>query len=96
MEITTPIHKSIANLDHTGMRIIEELDHDAFTRYLRETQNTICGRHPIGVLLAAISKLRKDGSQKQHLKFVHYDQSNPCKTPRDSSVSYASAYVVVE
>lgn len=94
-DITTPIHKSISNLDHNGMKLIEELDHDAFTRYLRETKNTICGRHPIGILLAALSKLKESGSQQAHLKFVHYDQSSPCKIARDSSVSYASAYAII-
>jgi len=78
------------------MRIIEELNHDAFIGYLRETENTICGRHPIGVLLAALSTLKENGGSKQYLKFVRYDQSSPCKTSRDSSVSYASAYVMFE
>jgi hypothetical protein len=94
-DITTPIHKSISNLDHAGMKIIEDLDHKAFTKYLRETENTICGRHPIGVLLAALAKLKEQG-QHQRLKFVHYDQSSPCKTPKDSSVSYASAFAITE
>ncbi|CAO3696138.1 unnamed protein product [Umbelopsis ramanniana] len=94
-DIKTPIHKSISNLDHAGMKIIEDLDHKAFTKYLRETENTICGRHPIGVLLAALAKLKEQG-QHQRLKFVHYDQSSPCKTPKDSSVSYASAFAITE
>ena len=34
-----------------GMKIIERLDPVGFTSYLRDYQNTICGRHPIGVLL---------------------------------------------
>ena len=33
------------------MDSIAALDVEAFTKYLEETQNTICGRHPIGVLL---------------------------------------------
>ena len=33
------------------MTKIEALDPAAFSAYLKETQNTICGRHPIGVLL---------------------------------------------
>ncbi|KAG2180088.1 hypothetical protein INT43_003876 [Umbelopsis isabellina] len=84
-EITTPIHKSISNLDHRGMEIIETLNHEDFAKYLRETDNTICGRHPIGVLLAALAVLRQNSQQKQQLKFVHYDQSSPCKTSKDSS-----------
>lgn len=33
------------------MNIIETLEPAAFTDYLRKYNNTICGRHPIGVLL---------------------------------------------
>ncbi|KAK2979442.1 hypothetical protein RJ640_015071 [Escallonia rubra] len=44
------IHKSIEALDKMGMEIIETGDPDAFKRYLLDTDNTICGRHPISVL----------------------------------------------
>lgn len=33
------------------MAIIESLNPKAFTDYLQKYSNTICGRHPIGVLL---------------------------------------------
>lgn len=36
------------------MEIIENLDHEAFTHYLKKYGNTICGRHPIGVFLGAV------------------------------------------
>jgi predicted class III extradiol MEMO1 family dioxygenase len=39
------------------MEIIESLSHAAFADYVAETRNTICGRHPIGVLLAALESL---------------------------------------
>lgn len=34
-----------------GMDIIETLNPATFTEYLKKFGNTICGRHPIGVLL---------------------------------------------
>lgn len=34
-----------------GMDVIEKLDPQGFSEYLKEYGNTICGRHPIGVLL---------------------------------------------
>ena len=40
------------------MNIIETLDHDAFTAYLKKYGNTICGRNPIGVLLGTIAAMR--------------------------------------
>jgi len=38
------------------MKLIENLDADGFHAYLANYKNTICGRHPIGVLLN-VSKL---------------------------------------
>lgn len=34
-----------------GIKCIEELDSEKFHHYLKTYGNTICGRHPIGVLL---------------------------------------------
>jgi AmmeMemoRadiSam system protein B len=87
------IHQSIKALDFAGMEIIERLDHQEFTAYLKKYSNTICGRHPIGVFLGAINALRSHGSNgfKMCLKFRNYDQSNQCCSMNDSSVSYAAA-----
>ena len=46
--------KSIFNAFNSfqqGMEIIESMNHVAFNEYLKQYHNTICGRHPIGVLL---------------------------------------------
>lgn len=66
--------------------------HLDFSEYLRVTKNTICGRHPIGVLLASLTALQKQG-HTPHLQWVRYEQSSQCMNVRDSSVSYASAYI---
>jgi len=66
--------------------------HHNFTEYLARTKNTICGRHPIGVLLGALSELEK-GGRSSEVKWVRYEQSSKCFSIKDSSVSYASAYV---
>ncbi|KAJ1964626.1 hypothetical protein GGI12_001294 [Dipsacomyces acuminosporus] len=89
----TPIWQSIKRLDEAGMAAIASVDHKGFKEYLEETDNTICGRHPIGVLLAAVSELYPDGQEGPRLRFVKYDQSSKVLDPRDSSVSYASAYL---
>nr|GMD90104.1 protein MEMO1 [Ipomoea batatas] len=81
------IYKSIEALDKMGMDIIETGDPDAFKLYLLETDNTICGRHPISVFL----HMSKNCSTKIKIRFVRYEQSSQCKNMRDSSVSYASA-----
>jgi AmmeMemoRadiSam system protein B len=49
-----PISASIEALDRQGMFCITEQDATAFTSYLKQTGNTICGRHPVGVMLKAI------------------------------------------
>ncbi|KAI9357976.1 cell motility mediator [Zopfochytrium polystomum] len=90
----TPIHEYIESLDHDGMALIESMDATGFAAYLAKTKNTICGRHPIGVLLQAIAaskaELAKPNS-KFYVKFVKYDQSSRVTNERESSVSYASA-----
>lgn len=66
--------------------------HHEFADYLQRTRNTICGRHPIGVLLGALTTLQQRGSCPD-LKWVRYEQSSQCLTISNSSVSYASAYI---
>lgn len=69
--------------------------HKNFADYLAKTKNTICGRHPIGVLLGSLAELENhDTGKLVTIKWVRYEQSSPCYTIEDSSVSYASAYVV--
>jgi AmmeMemoRadiSam system protein B len=75
------------------MNLIEKLDPIEFRNYLREYENTICGRHPISVLLNIITSANV--VSKSNLKFVDYSQSSKCKNRRDSSVSYASASLIL-
>ncbi|OCB90139.1 UPF0103-domain-containing protein [Sanghuangporus baumii] len=63
------IYESITALDHQAMDILTlptstaKEAHGSFTAYLSRTKNTICGRHPIGVLLGALTIIegRSDG-----------------------------------
>ncbi|KAF9379062.1 hypothetical protein CPB97_009194 [Podila verticillata] len=84
------IFESIRQLDHEGMARIEERSHRSFAQYLSRTHNTICGRHPIGVLLAAVEAL---GKEEHRIQFVHYAQSSSVLKTTESSVSYASAFL---
>ncbi|KAH9460655.1 hypothetical protein MJO28_003640 [Puccinia striiformis f. sp. tritici] len=92
-----PIHKSIECLDKEALEAISIQDpshaHETLIAYLKRTKNTICGRHPIGVLLGCMIKLQESSSISQQLQFVRYEQSSQCMTVKDSSVSYASAYL---
>lgn len=100
-----PIYESISSLDHEAMELLTlppctaRQAHTYFAEYLARTKNTICGRHPIGVLLGALSAVEKgevEGVEKRMAKvqWVRYEQSSQCLTVKDSSVSYASAFVV--
>lgn len=89
-EITRPIYESIQSLDFEGIEALEDLDFENFSTYLQKTRNTICGRHPIAVLLAALESC---SIKEQCLKCIKYDQSGRCKKYYDSSVSYASIFV---
>lgn len=93
-----PIWQSIEHLDRKGMEIIETMDPEAFSNYLKEYGNTICGRHPIGVLLNAIQCMKASfrNGHRLCLKFLKYDQSNRCVDTSDSSVSYATAALTIQ
>lgn len=87
-----PICQSIEALDRKGMEAIEKLDPKYFKEYIDKYHNTICGRHPIGVLLHAVEVMRQMNgvTHPWTLEFIHYSQSNSCYHAGDSSVSYAA------
>lgn len=95
----TPIHEFIRQLDRDGMNWIELQRPGMFAHYLRETRNTVCGRHPISVWLHAITcssassalSPSEDSSGKMEVTFVKYAQSSPVTSMHESSVSYAAA-----
>jgi MEMO1 family protein len=95
-----PIHTSISVLDHEAIGILTlpastaAETHKKFAEYLARTKNTICGRHPIGVLLGALAAIEQEKSRVSKIRWVRYEQSSKCFNVTDSSVSYASAYVV--
>lgn len=70
----------------------------AFAEYLRETRNTICGRHAIAVWLNALARAfpLETRTAVPTISFVKYAQSSAAKSTRDSSVSYASAVCTLE
>ncbi|KAI8096701.1 MEMO1 family [Halteromyces radiatus] len=87
-----PIHEAIRKLDDEGMKAIESMNVNDFSDYLIRTRNTICGRHPIAVLMAGLEHLKE---YDKKIEFIKYDQSNRCYTIKDSSVSYASGFVTI-
>lgn len=97
---TSPlIHESIGRLDKLAMDAIETGKHEEFLENLEDTGNTVCGRHPIGVVMAAIEVIEREGKvsgdEKGKFKFVRYERSSEVEDITDSSVSYASAYAIL-
>ena len=96
----TPIYKSIEYIDKQAMMIISQsvvrCNVNEWYTYMKQTQNTICGRHPISVYLNAIVHIQQQNNNQQTytLPFIAYTQSSHCETKRDSSVSYAAGVCV--
>lgn len=92
-----PIHETIRLLDEAAMDAVKSGSHDAFVDNLEQTKNTVCGRHPIGVAMAALELLAKETNDdtKGRFKITQYQRSNLVDKPSDFSVSYVSAYAVL-
>ncbi|KAF8898693.1 MEMO1 family [Infundibulicybe gibba] len=97
---TYAIHESITRLDKEAIDVLTVPPggaaeaHTQFAGYLKRTKNTICGRHPIGVLFGALGALEAEAEDKIRVEWVRYEQSSQCVRLEDSSVSYASAWVL--
>ncbi len=88
-----PIHQFIEEMDRKGMDLIQLKDPGAFASYLKETRNTICGRHAIAVWLNAVSAPTDSNLE---VRFVNYAQSSAVTSRKESSVSYAAAVAFVK
>lgn len=93
----TPIHEGIKILDQLAMDAVASGKHDEFLGNLRLTKNTVCGRHPIGVTMAALEVAAGGNAVEGNGKFifVRYERSSLVTSVSDSSVSYASAYAII-
>jgi AmmeMemoRadiSam system protein B len=89
------IHESIEAVDKESMDAVESGSHKEFLEQLKETGNTVCGRHPIGVFMAAVEKAEGLAKGKGRFKFLRYERSSLVEDVKDSSVSYCSAVAVL-
>ncbi|OJD16985.1 AmmeMemoRadiSam system protein B [Emergomyces pasteurianus Ep9510] len=103
------IHESISACDVACMRAIASGETELFLDVLKKTGNTVCGRHPIGVVMAGLEVVRKEkgqgegeggeegegGLQKGKFYFVRYERSSDVLAVAGSSVSYVSAFAVM-
>lgn len=90
------IHESISSFDIATMAAITTGITANFIRTIQETGNTVCGRHPIGVIMAAIEKVaNRHGGTKGKFHFIRYERSSDAIDVDDSSVSYVSAFAIL-
>ena len=91
------IWRGIEKLDGEAMIAIQNHSYKEFEKYMQVTKNTICGRHPLFIMLKIIES-SNFGRMKLKSKFVKYSQSAQVKDEGQSSVSYAAGitYLVNE
>jgi AmmeMemoRadiSam system protein B len=68
-----------------------------FLDTIERTGNTVCGRHPIGVIMAALEVVTasQPESGKGLFHFLRYERSSDAVDVQDSSVSYVSAVAIL-
>ncbi|CAG8312421.1 unnamed protein product [Penicillium salamii] len=91
------IHESISAFDIATMAAITTGSAKSFLDVLNRTGNTVCGRHPIGVIMAALQVVTasQPTSQQGRFHFLRYERSTDIVAFDDSSVSYVSAFAVL-
>lgn len=82
------IYEYIERMDKEGINFIEKIDPQGFLNYLDLTNNTICGRNPIMIMLNTIQQSKL--SSKMKVNLLSYAQSSQVKKKSQSSVSYAA------
>ncbi|KAJ6081717.1 hypothetical protein N7499_006591 [Penicillium canescens] len=91
------IHESISAFDMATMAAITTGSAKNFLDVIDRTGNTVCGRHPIGVIMAALENVTvsQPADKQGRFYFLRYERSSDVKDVDDSSVSYVSAFAVL-
>ena len=101
------VEDTIEAMDMHAISAICDGSHNGFRESLALTKNTVCGRHPIGVILAAMeeaARLEQAAGKnvdydRFRFKLTQYMTSGRAKPPISDcdghSVSYAAAYAVL-
>jgi MEMO1 family protein len=92
------IYDSISAVDLATMQAITTGKREWFLDTIERTGNTVCGRHPIGVIMAALEQFAAESGERGrrgHFHFIRYERSSDVEEVSDSSVSYVSAFAVL-
>ncbi|KAF9888319.1 hypothetical protein FE257_008752 [Aspergillus nanangensis] len=90
------IHESISAFDIATMAAITTGATENFLGILQKTRNTVCGRHPIGVIMSAVESITHQAETKKgRFHFIRYERSSDATDVGDSSVSYVAAFAAL-
>lgn len=84
------IYQRIKKLDKQGADMIATGDPETFLEYIEETENTICGRIPILVIMNLFK------NKGMSATFPAYSQSERITSMYDSSVSYFAGIITIK
>jgi MEMO1 family protein len=87
-----PIYQVIQELDRRGMDLIEAKEPGAFASYLRETNNTICGRHAIAVWLRSITTTKSQTGEVDRIKGESVDETDRRESITSTNVTNSSSF----
>ena len=84
-------------MDFESIAACERGSHEGWLECLEGNGNTVCGRHPIGVVMAGMEEVRKEDGDggRGEFRFVRYERSSEVRRVEESSVSYACAFTVI-
>jgi hypothetical protein len=77
----------VRDMDDRGAALLARVDAGGFRAYLRETGNTICGRHGLATMLELLPRI---ASSARGVVLAHYASGELPGVQDDSSVSYVA------
>lgn len=85
--LTPGVREKVRAMDDRGAALLARADARGFRDYLRETGNTICGRHGLATLLELLPRIAPRGGA---VLLAHYASGDLPGLEDDSSVSYVA------
>ncbi|MFC1482369.1 AmmeMemoRadiSam system protein B [Myxococcota bacterium] len=83
---------AVKRIDHGTLPFIGSLDADGLIAYHHRTGITMCGRHPVALMLETL----KQAGKKTSARVLHYTTSGDVMGNWRSTVSYLSVALVAE
>lgn len=85
--LSPAVRQKIREMDDRGATLLASVDARGFRDYLRETGNTICGRHGLATLLELLPRI---APRARAVPLAHYASGDLPGLSDDSSVSYVA------